>query len=495
MALDPIVSQTKVGYAVYPSVFVYELKTEVASGKKILTKGKQLLFGDRISIKHVDGQPVVHTIGKKSYVSIRARNTDGFVLDSDIQPDRILEVNFIDVGQGDGCHIVTPDDKHFLIDAGPGDNMYRFLRWRFNLKNANTPPPPFTVIVSHSDSDHYEGFRYIFKSDDNTRQQFTIDKVYHNGLVELNGNSINTLGRVIQSDGIDYITDLCDDQAGFQQRADSSLKGNYVSILSQTSASKESLRLGSPPVYDSNGLKIEVLGPVAQLIEGKAALPVFKIDKGKTKNGHSIILKLTMGRVKMLLGGDLNEPAEDYLMKHYTNVDIASLRKQLANPEAGPEAVLQIRMQLLLAVEQARKVLQVDVAKSCHHGSSDFTSEFMQAVNPLATIISSGDNEPHVHPRPDTLGTIGKHSRGERSLIFSTELARSSKEFVELALKKKDDKVKTRVVTVYGMINVRTDGQRMIIAQRLERKAARGDWDIHQFVWNPAKDEIEYQIK
>ena len=144
----------------------------------------------------------------------------------------------------------------------------------------------------------------------------------------------------------------------------------------------------------------------------------------------------------------------------------------------------------------------MDIAKSCHHGSADFSSEFLQVLNPIATVISSGDEEPHCHPRPDTLGTIGKYSRGERSLIFSTELARSGKEFLELnkKTKKKEEqkeelsaqKKKERVVTVYGMINVRTDGEKVVIAQKLEAKASGRSWDKHMLVWKEDKQQFEY---
>ena len=121
----------------------------------------------------------------------------------------------------------------------------------------------------------------------------------------------------------------------------------------------------------------------------------------------------------------------------------------------------------------------------------------MTSLNPIATIISSGDEEPHVHPRPDTLGTIGKHSRGERSLIFSTELARSSKEFIELSKinpknESERDEIRERTVTVYGMINVRTDGEKVLIAQRIEKPMASRCWDIHPLVWNEQKGEFEY---
>ena len=135
----------------------------------------------------------------------------------------------------------------------------------------------------------------------------------------------------------------------------------------------------------------------------------------------------------------------------------------------------------------------MDIAKSCHHGSADFTSEFLRVLNPIATIISSGDDEPYAHPRPDTLGTIGKHSRGERSLIFSTELARSGKEYIELQSEKSTEKKRERVVTVYGMINVRTDGEKVVIAQKLEKSASSKNWDIHKLEWNEEKEEFEYK--
>jgi beta-lactamase superfamily II metal-dependent hydrolase len=68
------------------------------------------------------------------------------------------------------------------------------------------------------------------------------------------------------------------------------------------------------------------------------------------------------------------------------------------------------------------------VAKACHHGSADFTNAFLQSLNSAATIISSGDEEPHAHPRPDAVGALGKFGRGNRPLIFSTEIARSTRD-------------------------------------------------------------------
>jgi beta-lactamase superfamily II metal-dependent hydrolase len=435
------------------------------------------------------------TEGKKDvkYIKVRTRGVDGYLTEDDIQADRILEVNFVDVGQGDGCHIVTPDDKHFIIDAGPSDNMYRFLKWRFNLQKSQNSPPPFTVVVSHSDSDHYKGFGKIFDLTKDSAQQFKINRIYHNGMVEVSGSNPNSLGEIITTNGLDYVTNLCDTDNDFQKRAQSVAKhGDYISTLNISSAPKESLRFGSDPLYEKNDLKMEIIGPVAEKVDGKDSLRVFDRDKGKTKNGHSIVIKLTIGNLRLLLGGDLNTESEYHLLRHFSKVDVAEIKAQLKDKSLSDAKRKDLGSQIEKAIIEARKVLEVDIAKSCHHGSPDFTSEFLRALNPIATVISSGDDEPYTHPRPDTLGTIGKHSRGERSLIFSTELARSSKEFIELA-KVNTAKKKERVITVYGMINVRTDGKKVIIAQKLERPVSGRNWDIHKLEWNEESKEFEYR--
>lgn len=216
-------------------------------------------------------------------------------------------------------------------------------------------------------------------------------------------------------------------------------------------------------------------------------------DPGKTKNGHSVVLKLTYGDVRILLGGDLNILAELHLLREHLGEDV---------PEGTQE--------LDAYIEKARQIFQVDVAKACHHGSADFTTAYLRAVNPVATVISSGDDESHAHPRPDALGAFGKFSRGERPLIFSTELARSAKENIKSAdelrlefkrlIERRDgidadspkraaadaaiDKLLAaleRSVAVYGMINLRTDGKNILMAQKLEAKRPNGqEWDVHQ---------------
>ncbi|URM38813.1 ComEC/Rec2 family competence protein [Flavobacterium anhuiense] len=493
--MDQKIINNKYGFATFPSVKIMDYVTD-KKGKTTFKWVKHLLFGDWIGLlTGPDGLPVYKEHNNKQYVKVRGRNQSGWIRPEEIQPNRILEVNFVDVGQGDGCHVVTPEDQHYIIDAGASDNMFRFLKWRFNLNKPGKFPPPMDVIISHSDEDHYAGFTKIFTHEKEGRKTFTIKKVYHNCMIEKSGEDPSSLGTLISHQGKDYITDLCEYNSDFQNRVSSPTgQGNYIKMLLKTTADKIGLRAGLPALGSQNTV-MEILGPVAENIQGKRALQVFKGNKGKTKNGHSIILKLKIGKVKLLLGGDLNEPAEDHLMKHYTGADIPALRAALKSATATQRQ--DAENALRAAILQARTVFQTDIAKSCHHGSSDFTSEFMDALNPIATIISSGDEEPHCHPRPDTLGTIGKYSRGLRSLIFSTELSRSTPEFLQRTQNKTSSAIpidKERLVTVYGMINVRTDGEKIIIAQKLEAPSNRGSWDIQEILWNQALNDFEYQF-
>jgi beta-lactamase superfamily II metal-dependent hydrolase len=486
--MDAIVKERGYGFAGYPSVKMYNYKLDKKSGKKKFGFVNELIFGDYIRVEKVDNEPVTITEKGKTYIKVRSRS-NGYIRPEDILPDRILEVNFIDVGQGDGCHIVTPDDKHFIIDAGAGDNMYRFLAWRFNLRNGKVKPPPFTAVISHSDSDHYKGFGKVFAPGQGVNQRLEFEKIYHNGLVETSGTTLNSLGKVT-ADG-KFITDLCDTHEQFTDRANASKKpGSYIETLLKSAAPKESLRYGHPPIYQKGNLTIEVAGPYSMTSNGESRLPVFQDNKGKTKNGNSILLRLCIGHLKILLGGDLNAMAEDYLLGCYSGINVAGIRADLAKKDLTESRRNELKRSLESAIEKSKPFVGADVAKSCHHGSPDFTCEFLRAINAYATVISSGDEESYCHPRPETLGTIGKFSSGERPLVFSTELARSSKEFIEVE-KFSAAKIKERTVTVYGMINVRSDGNRVVFAQKLEKKAAARCWDIHCLEWNDRASRFE----
>ena len=114
-------------FAAYPSAIVYELGTDpTGQPPQKLTAKKHLLWGDVLVVagKSHDG----------NFFRVKVRGVEGWIRAEETQPNRLLEIVFVDIGQGDGALVVTPDDKRYVIDAGQGDNMFRFLRWRFGFK-------------------------------------------------------------------------------------------------------------------------------------------------------------------------------------------------------------------------------------------------------------------------------------------------------------------------------------------------------------------------
>jgi beta-lactamase superfamily II metal-dependent hydrolase len=444
---------------------------------------------------------------------VHVRNKNGWMREQDLQAERLLEIVFVDLGQGDGALIVTPTDEKLLVDAGVASNLYRFLRWRFHFQGGMREFD--AAIITHPDSDHYRGFAAIMRE-----PNICFKRVYHNGIMEQTGKP---LGPEVTDSGQKYVAELMEthqdleaflaDKARYGDKAYPNLMKAALSRLSPGGEIRMLAASGDPvrPAYlegfgPDRDLRIRVLGPVPETApSGRRRLRWFRerpgggsYDPGKTKNGHSIILRVEYRDVSVLMGGDLNATAEAYLLGHYSG-----------HPWPPPNEAAEQAM--ILA---ARPYLGVDVAKTCHHGSADFTDTIMEAVHPAATVVSSGDEESYAHPRCDTLGAIGVHGRGWRPLIFSTELARSTREREDLAQKdlvdllarieaeqvpaKRNELVKRRNamlesltdrnVTTYGAINLRTDGRRVVMAYRLERpstgksggKKTLNRWDIYR---------------
>lgn len=460
---------------------------------------QHLLFGDFIQIADLEI--------KNNRVKVKARNNFGWISVSKIRKERVLEVNFIDIGQGDGCHVVTPADEHFIIDAGEGDNMNRYLTWRFNLYKKNVPIKlDFKAIISHGDMDHYGGFRDLFKN-----KALRFSNVYHQGIVERPEAGKVSFGKIEEGLLTELVSNTTEMKAIITDQNKLSGKGStYPKTLAEVLKSNPNVNFKMLNIENNyldaysdqnfvNGkeFSMKILGPIPQTKNGKKGLK--SIDKGgKDKNGHSVIIKLKYGNLRLLLGGDLNEEFGKIMHKHYADNNMLD-------------------------------ELVVDTAKACHHGSNHFDLDFLKAVNAAATVISSGDDEPYSHPRPDTLGALGKHGYGERPMIFSTELARSNKEITYKNLinlndwgkKVSDLKIERKAIndgnapnkaellkeldvkttniqkdinsflTRFGMINLRSDGNRMIIAQKYERDAASGKWDIQEMTFDANTGRFE----
>ncbi|MBE1528656.1 beta-lactamase superfamily II metal-dependent hydrolase [Sphingopyxis sp. OAS728] len=449
---------------------------------------------------------------------------------SEVTDRRPLEMIFLDVGIGDGSVLITPEratdpglpagqqERVIIVDAGKGQAMRDFLDSRFGTYRAGMAF--HAAVISHADLDHYGGFRSIFSNKD-----ISFEHLYHNGALELpTGEGLEGMGGVTEpdADGVRYLKRIVESDAAARALYDPAgtpssrtfakliataiAKGN-VGSFSMLSTEHGSFAQGARwmPGFapgERDGYTIEVLGPWVECdATGKLRLRVFG-DAAKTKNGHSVILRLRFGEFSILFGGDLNTASERFLLTRYAGLDA------WPQDEADRDAML----------DAARVRFRSDVMKACHHGASDVTDEFLSAVNPAAFVISSGDDDVnYVHPRPDLLGRLGKAGRGAAPVLLSTELQRSTRETEDAALVKRlkrnidllaaggpsmdengaplsdtarkaarealakamnadVDTLGRSNVSVDGAIYVKTDGKRLIAAFKKETQDANNKW-------------------
>lgn len=472
-----------------------------------------MLWGDEVYVISVDG----------SEATVSAKGHHLQIATEHLRETPLLSVYQIDCGQGDAALVHLPDGRWMMVDGGPapgwsnsGKIAAHFLRWKMfvdqSWKNEfDFRRQPFrldALICTHPDYDHYGGFDELTPHIKN--KTLEIETVYHNGMGRYdgvpttkyeNGQGFGQLGPV-EGDELPeaYLTALIDGFEDVREYREASgarrwkLTGSYAKWLSaladlegQGVGALQSLHhaMGELPGTAGLDYSIKILGPVLEQWNGKPALRYLDTASEKsmagpslTRNGQSVVLRLDYQDVRILLTGDLNFRSHALLLKH-------------------------------IAPEE----FSCHVAKACHHGSEDISSTFLQAMSPWATMFSSGDNEAYAHPRAKALGLAGAfgkvRSRGRNRylglvedkhvtpLIYSTELSRSTQLFPLHAIFDKDgqrvlkceiqargrtkadggprasmDKWLLANAMVYGLINVRTDGHKIVMGVLKESEAS-----------------------
>ncbi len=508
----------------YEKVYLYN-----ARGRKV----RQVLWGDWLSLAEdedlTDGQSDSSTWlwvrwgwsspdpEKRQLLKIKRKYTASA---------RPLEIIFVDVGIGDGAVLITPErdmgegavaenseERIIVIDAGKESHMRDFLDSRFKAYRRGFNF--HAAVVTHPDSDHYYGFNKIVST-----SKITFDTLYHNGIAELNSaDNFDRLGGTREAGGTTYLDSIITDDATMRQTFDPAHgRTNWYAKVIGKGISKENVgsfemlgvnvgpaedgRFWMPGFAPSDGrpYTIEVLGPWVERPFGDdtPTLRTFDNSVGKTKNGHSVLLRLEYKNFTVLFGGDLNKPSEMFLLQKLAGLDA------WPSTDAGKDA--------MVAAASAR--LSSHVMKSCHHGSSDVTDEFIKAVRPAAYVISSGDQDAnYVHPRPDLLGRLGRLGWGNAPVLLSTELQRSTRDIDNSDLVRKlSKKIRELVsdtaqgtidaeerteklddlledfgglalpsVAVDGAIYVKTDGETLITAFKKETQDAKSKWFYYAY--------------
>ncbi|MBA3884987.1 MAG: hypothetical protein H0X67_04550 [Acidobacteria bacterium] len=372
------------------------------------------------------GDPVLVLTPGDSRHRVPARNWTGYVDKRDLSTTSLLEVYFIDVGQGDGVLVRFPDGRHLLLDGGymrakqpTGKSAADFVDWKFFKDYGLGRIRLDAVIASHCDADHYGGLWDVLRTDELAMAELDcagtdIGGFYHAGVSWWRPGN-RWLGNVKDGCFIDLLNDHDSLVEGLRPDAGRRLQGEWADFLrevrqSTSNVARLHVEAGATEAVFLEGfgeadgpVSLRVLAPVVHDINGVPGIKVLGTasQTAQNTNGHSALLRLDYGHARILLTGDLNKRS----------------------------------MQALLAEHQGREdVLACDVAKGCHHGSDDVSLAFLRAVNAAATVISSGDSAGHGHPRPAVVAASGvtghvtvDEARDEllTPLVYSTEVERA----------------------------------------------------------------------
>lgn len=409
------------------------------------------------------------------WAKVKFRGERGYVKAAQLGLQRLLEIFFIDVDQGDAVLIQTPDDRRVLIDGGATGDALNFIENKYRLDKPDNYIDFEAIVASHSDQDHSQGLIELLR-----HPNILVKRVLHNGLFRRaqepdpgRHTSTQVFGLV---DSLPTaaeqatLTPLMKKLVEAIEAARDSLpvkiqsmtaQSRWQGLLDFTAADFVCARLDAaggflPPFNPiQSKLQLQVPWPKAQPANGDKCYRWYG-DAGKTVNGNSVVLKITHGHSTLLLTGDLHTDAMEDLLAAY----------------AGQ-----------------RDVLAARVYKAAHHGSQHFSVPFLLAVAPDAAVISSGDSQfdQYGHPRAVLLGTVTRYSHYDRPAVFCTELARCYQALSnqqKKVFRTQDDGGMLYERAIQGVVHLRSDGDKLYLGTVHGRKAPRDPLANTNWKWD-----------
>jgi competence protein ComEC len=228
-------------------------------------------------------------------------------------PDGRLHAHILDVGQGDSILLVSPSGKQIIVDGGPNLSALEGIGRHVSFFDRTIE----LLVLTHPDLDHIAAFPVMLQR-------------YEIGAILLTG----------------IITAQPQYQRFFVEAAN-----QHIPII--TADPRKDVDIG-------DGLVLDIVWP----LQG-----TFGTQPKKT-NDTSVVMRAIFGSGSILLTGDIEEPAENAILKTGAN-------------------------------------LHSTILKLAHHGSRTSTSTgFLLAAKPDLVVISLGKDNPYGHPHPSVIDRL-----------------------------------------------------------------------------------------
>ncbi len=238
----------------------------------------------------------------------REREQSEVFFSDSVRIEPVYQIHFIDVGQGDATLVLTPE-KAVLIDGGDKPQLLAAYLWSLHVNHIDI------LVVTHPHADHLGGIPYILEN-------FSVGEILDPGVV--------------------HTTRLYE---------------RYLNLVDEKNIPFSLARKGV--VRDlGSGAGMEVLHPVN--------------PDDRNLNNASIVLKVKLGRIGVLLTGDIERKSEEMLM-------------------------------------QNRMALRSEILRVAHHGSNTSSHmAFLMSVRPKISIVSVGQNNKYGLPDPMVMERLEK---------------------------------------------------------------------------------------
>jgi hypothetical protein len=507
------------------------VKVHVEPDSKSHSEGSAT-FGDEIKILEVNNDWTT-----VEFVNRYGNWAKGFIKGNfNTRDTGILKFSMVDVQQGDGMVVETPEGKILLIDGGDNKLFARHVAARFKHRKSTAASPLEieAIIITHGDADHFDGLSEIKRSEDAKEERKRLfaypKRVFHNGLLkrptkvddhklsdhEMFGRT-GTLVGTEEAAVIDLYDNFLDAPTHAMNKPFNvwreTLKHWQKRKGSPIDIKRLAFGMNEAEIFDflgEEGITVELQGPfeerttdpvTGQLVQ---ALPFFhtppksaelslsngesrmgSISASHTINGHSLAFRLTYGNVRFNFTGDMNKESMALTASRIPSSD-----------------------------------LEAEIIKAPHHGSHDFDMTALKAMRPVVALVSSGDDsaaKEYIHPRATLMSALGQAMRGPDGIVLTTELtaffayqdecfrkedivkyfalqgdiqydAKALKKLFASATIKARKSSKNGYAELnsfagferynFGIINVRTDGERVLV---FTYSAEQGAYEAYRF--------------
>lgn len=314
----------------------------------------------------------------------------------------ILQIHYINVGQGGSTLIIGPDGTTILYDFGHFSGDKRIVPYL--LEEAKLLPKDGLdyTIVSHADSDHYHGFKEV------------INAGYDVRVANYRAKSKKAITKYVKER---WITPATKTSAGATRNIPVGLK---ISI--------------------GDGAEVLVAAAGGKIIGQKEPLKI------ANENDQSIALLIRYKNFHYILDGDLGGGKEKCSQHRTGQKDIQS-KVALA----------------LIAQKEIPEAHGVDIMHIAHHGSESSTPErYYKLMKPEVGLVSVGfKKNTYTHPRMNVIDNVlmskSKSTCQNKAVpikfVFQTEEGQEDKNC-------KDRKCISKKGMVLGDIRVLTDGKK-----------------------------------